>query len=367
MKANFNNLTIIVIFFLISTLFSCVGTVQSVDPISTKVSKTSNSTLDNFSGLESAIPISNSKVELFFNPLLTDLDKYSYIITYDGLQVPIYVAANSVQNDYRGLAKFTVNGLESNKKYTFQIQVRDIKTQVESSNNVKISATTFSNLTANFAGISEARNLSGSAGLNGVEIVWPEAEIKGTLVSPNEIDPIEYQITLIDANFLQPNSMNDTTFGEPKRKVVSAAGNKRNLVVNGLKQNTKYYVQVRAIHQGYKDNSANSAYKVEENSNYLPVTTFSEDLANLNYDPNSFFLSLPPGPGGLYAIKANWKIPKGNFEEFRVYYTKQGTSNLNGYLNSADVNSFCFGQEIRIQMYIANKLVLINRILQLLD
>ena len=80
--------------------------------------------------------------------------------------------------------------------------------------------------------------------------------------------------------------MNNKTYSEPFRKVVSVAKSKRNLVVNGLNSNTKYYVQVRAIHSGYSLNSGSPNYKVEQNTNYLEITTYSEDLANLNFNNN---------------------------------------------------------------------------------
>lgn len=324
---------------------SCVGTVKTADPQNTKVSSSTKSVLDNFDGIQSAVAISNSKVELFFNPVATDVDKYTYVISYDGQQIPIYVSANSLKGDYRGLVKYTASGLDSNKKYTFQIQVRDVIAQTESSNNVKVSATTFSNPTANFVGVSEVRNLSGSAGLTGIEVIWPEAEVKGTDVFKNEIDPIEYKVTLIDSNFLTPGNMNDNSFAEPQRKIFSASGSKRNIVINGLKPNTKYYVQVRCIHHGYTANSANALYKLEENTNYAEITTYSDDLASVNFNINSFFLSWPPGNGGLYALNGNWTSPSGNFDHYRIYYAEKGTVNIQSFLNTEDVDYLCFSSE----------------------
>jgi hypothetical protein len=242
-------------------LGSCVGNIKSKTPISTKVSSALNAVLDNFQGLGSATAISNTKVELFFNPILVDIDKYTYIINYDGQEIPVYIAANSLQVDYRGLVKYTVTGLNPHQKYSFSVQVREITTQQESSNNIKLSAITFANITADFVGISDVRNLSGSAGLNGIEVVWPEAQVTGTVLNKADGDPVEYKITIIDSAFLSPGNMNDLSFSEPLRKVVSAGGDQRSLVINGLKPNTKYFVQVRAIHYGHSANSANASYK----------------------------------------------------------------------------------------------------------
>ncbi|MBY0414952.1 MAG: hypothetical protein K2Q18_12350 [Bdellovibrionales bacterium] len=339
------NFRAVLVIFLSMIISSCVGTVQSVDPTPTKVSSSKDATLSTFEGIYSAIAISNGKIEICFNPMPGNVDKFTYIISFDGQQIPTYVSANSLKPDYRGLVKYTVSGLDSNKKYTFQVQVRDIQTQIQSSNNVKVSATTFANVTANFYGISEVRNLSGASGLNGIEVLWPEAEVKGTDVFKNDVDPIEYKITVIDSTFLNPGNMNDTSFGEPVRKVISAAGNQRNLIINGLKSGTKYYVQVRAIHHGYTANAANAYYKVEENTNYLEIITYTEDLASLNFNNNSFFLTWPNGSGGLYALNGNWTIPTGNFDHYRLYYAEKGTINVNSFLNTQDVDSLCFGTE----------------------
>lgn len=77
----------------------------------------------------------------------------------------------------------------------------------------------------------------------------------------------------------------------------------------------------------------------------MEVTTYSEDLANLNFDTNSFYLSLPHGPGGLYALNGNWLMPIGNFDSFRIYYAKDGSANINSFLNTQDVDFLCMGSE----------------------
>jgi hypothetical protein len=331
----------LIAFFAISFLFSCVGTIKSANPINTVTITNSTAVLNNFQGIALANPIADSKVEIFFYPIAENVDNYSYIINYDGKQVPIYVPANSLITDYRGYVKYTVTGLLANTSYTFNVQIRDITLSKESSNNVKLTATTFSNFTANFYGISEVRNLPGASGLNGISVIWPEAEVKGGN-TPVEIDPIEYRVTVLDATNHVPGDINDTSYGEPSRKVISAAKDKRNIVINGLLSGTKYYVQVRAIHKGAIDNSANSNYKTEANTNYLEITTYSADQSQAAPDSNLFSLSLPPGVGGLYSIIANWKIPTGNFDHFRLYYAKAG-NNLANFVTSSGItkNSTC--------------------------
>jgi hypothetical protein len=227
--------------------------------------------------------------------------------------------------------------------------MRDTTSQLESSNSVKFQATTFSNPTANFVGISDVRNLSGSNGLNGIEVVWPEAQVLGSDVFKNTIDPVEYKVTVIDSTYLTPGSMNDTSFGEPVRKVISASGNQRNLVINGLKPGIKYFIQVRCVHYAYAANSADANYKLEENTNYMAISTYTDDLSSLHFENNSFFLSWPPGAGGLNALIGNWTAPTGNFDHFRIYYAQNADvsySSLNAYLNNQDGDALCDEAEI---------------------
>lgn len=341
-----NYLFIPLLIFVTMFNMSCVGTIKSANPLSTKSISTKNSSIQDFPGITSVKAISDSAAELFFPPISGDTDEISYVIRYSGQLISTYIQASSLRPDYRGLLKVTVNNLKSDNLYDFNIQARNIKTGAESTNSAAKSAKTFSNATARFSGITQVRNLAGANGLSGVEVFWNEAEVRGGIVSKDEIDPIEYRITLVNATSLSPGNMNDSSFTEPNRKVFSIAPTKRSAIVNGLSQGTKYYVQVRAIHHGYSLNSSDTSYKVEENTNYLEITTYTEDLASLNFDTSSFVTTFPPGSSGLYSLNSQWAIPKGNFDHYRIYYALDGTTNISSFLNASTTNSFCFGPEL---------------------
>lgn len=338
-----------ILLLIITTLLSCVGTIKSVDPIATYTQNDATAVLNKFQGIHSAVPIAGSKVDVFFYPIEGTLDNYTYVISYDGQQIPEFIEAKNVSPDYRGLIKYTVKNLQLNTKYNFKVQLRDITLGKESATAAKSVVSTFSNVTANFYGINEVRNLPGSLGLTGVEILWPEAEVLGNGSTRIELsDPVEYKITVLDGTNNSPADINNETFKEPVRRQFSASTNKKNLIINGLKPGTKYYIQIRCIHQGKIENSANTAYKVEENTNYLEITTYSENLNSLSFDPDSFYLSYPSGVGGLYALKANWEIPTGNFDHFRIYYAVKGTANLTSYINSTpdQFDKLCEDKEV---------------------
>ena len=346
MKSFYKNLLSFLIIMMIFIMSSCVGKVKDATPLQVLAQTATDLAVINYVGIISAQAISNTKVEVFFPPIDSDPDNVAYIISYDRQENPLYVNASTLKSDYRGYLKYTVENLNSDTAYVFNVQAKNNITGNISVNNLKYSTKTFSNETANFYGISEVRNLSGGSGLNGIEVLWPEAENKQLGSNSNPIDPIEYKITIIDSNFLNPGNMNDATFSEPQRRVVSVSNSKRSTIINGLKSGTKYFVQVRCIHFAYTANAINSSYKIEENTNYLQISTYSDDLANLNFKNTSFFLTSPSGDGGLYAITANWEAPVGNFDHYRIYYSVAGSINLTTFLNTSDVDAVCMDQEI---------------------
>lgn len=329
------------------SFIGCVGTIKDTDPISTKAASVQDKSVNDFAGIFNAVAISNNRVEVVFPVAEGDPDQIAYVIRYDGQQIPTYVYGSALKPDYRGLLKYTITALQSDTPYSFSVQARNVKTNIESSNNISKGTKTFSNVTAIFNGISIVRNLSGADGLNGIEVIWPEAEIRGGVVSKDEVDPIEYQVTVIDSNFLNPGDINNTAFGEPNRKVYSIQGNKRSATINGLKSGTKYFVQVRAVHYGYSlpVNSSNINYKKEENTNYLEISTYSESLSNLNFENDSLLTYYPPGIAGLYSIQLGWLPPEGNFDHYRVFYNTGNAVTLSNFLNTSILDYSCNGVE----------------------
>lgn len=329
-------------------LISCVGTIKQVDPISTQAASVADKNIINYIGITKATAISNGRVEVTFPAAEGDPDELAYVIRYDGQQIPVYVFASALQPDYRGLLKHTIINLQPDTNYSFSVQVRNIKTNLESVNNLANFTKTFNNSTAKYNGITTLKNLSGADGINGIEAVWSEAERIGTAINIDEVDPIEYQVTVIDSNFLNPGDMNNENFTEPNRKVFSVQGNKRSAIINGLKAGTKYFVQARAVHHGYSipQNASNINYKKEQNTNYLEISTYSDNLGNINFNNKSLNTSYPSGIGGLYSLILSWTAPQGNFDHYRAYYSiDSSNSDINNFLNTANVDAICNGPE----------------------
>lgn len=309
----------------------CVGTIKDANSISTKSSAIPSSLVGNYPGIQSVTAIADSKVEVFFPSVEGDLEKIAYVIRYSSQQVPVYIQASvlkEVEHFINGekvySLKATISNLRSDTSYDFSVEVRDIVTGSESSNNVYMPVKTFSNLTARFTGVGEVNNLPGVNGINGIEVNWVEAEVRGTSISKNDIDPIGYEITVLDGStpdlYRSPAEMNNKTLSTATRTVYSAPAGTRSYTINGLRAFTKYYVQVRAIHYGKSLNVTNVNYKVEENTDYKEIITYDPSSTSSISDPTSFASSYPPGPTGLTSINLSWKRASGVFDHYRIYY-----------------------------------------------
>lgn len=327
-------------------LSSCIGTIKDANNETTIAAESNDIANVNYPGITGAVAISSNKVEITFPQSELDADDIAYVVRYDGLQVPTYLYGTALRPDYRGQLRYTVQDLRIDSTYSMSVQVRNVKTGVESNNTVLKQVKTFSNLTANFNGITELRNISGSAGTTAVQAFWNPADTKGSIINKDEIDPIEYVVTLVDGTLLNPGSMNDSAFSDPTRKVISASSDRRSVVIGGLLPGKKYFVQVRAIHYGFSLYSADVNYLNERNTKYLQISTYSEDLGDIHFDDSSFSLNLPPGSAGLYSLNASWAAPTGNFDHYRLYYGIHGSSDVANYLNTQNGDIVCNESEV---------------------
>jgi hypothetical protein len=299
-------------------LSSCVGVIQEFNPPVTKGSSVEPPPLD-FLGVQSTVAIAHDKIEVFFFPAEGDVRELTYIVSYDGAPAPLTYPGESLREDYRGMLKVTITGLEINTLYNINVQVMNDsgrRSDVQRSQNVR----TFANRTANFNGIATLRNTAGTDGLTSLYLSWPEAERRGTLFVPNEIDVVEYVITAVDSEFLTPGDLNNKNFSRPYRYEFVISGMLSSRVITGLQPGREYHVQVRAIHKGFKDFAQLTGYRAEQNTNYLTISTLSPDSNDIEYNPSIIKANRFNGSLGLTSINVEWDNVVGAFDHFRVYY-----------------------------------------------
>lgn len=334
-------LIFIQISLLIIGLTGCVGTIKTANSANTKSSDSIDSAVQSYVGIYSATAVANDKIEILFPQIGSEADSIAYVIRYDGQVTPLYVNGSSLRPHWKNYLKYTIKGLNVNSSYALSVQARNIKTQAESTNNLVKTASTFSNLTANFMGISDLQNLSGIDGAKGIKVFWLPAEVKGYDVQPNEIDPASYQITVINKK-CGITLMNDATApADCERKVFYASANDRSIIINGLTADTIYMVQVRCIHYGVSQNSANSSYKTETNTTYLEIRTFSEDSSSVPFSESSLVYSLPDGIAGSTSVKVKWNSALGAFDHYRIYYAPTNGNTTSEFNSAIDHDPGC--------------------------
>ncbi|MDD0854247.1 fibronectin type III domain-containing protein [Halobacteriovorax sp. GB3] len=337
------------------SLVSCVGTVEDLNPSTSKGVSVGGSILS-FEGIQKAVPIANDKIDVFFFPANTDPRDVTYVINYDGATVPVTVTGASIRPDYRGFLKYTIDGLKIDTKYVFSVQAIDNKTGAKSANDAKFLASTFRNPTSHFYGVTTVENLPGADGRTALIVNWAGAPKYGSVASPDDRDVSQYEIVLLDADSLTPVAFDDPTFVIPLRKVELVDGDKVSHQVNGLQPGTKYYVRVRAINQGYITNSADAGYKKEENSNYALVSTLSEDLSAIDVDLKDLVISAGSGSAGLYSFNLEWDPAQGPIDHYRVYYKKRSEGGTwASYRTTRD--NVCDGVETGDNAYSCKKLI----------
>lgn len=338
---------VILIFTILSTLFSCLGKVEDANSKLTK-GVNSGDTVLSFEGIVEAVPIAPDKVEVYFAPSVVDAADVTYIISYDGALNPITVPGQTLVPDYRGLLRYTVKNLEINTSYLFNVQARNIDGE-QSVNDALYSAKTFGNETANFFGIGNVRNLSGSDSKNSLLVEWPAAEIVGGFI-PDDIDPSKYEIVLINSDLATPIAFDDESFSAPARIVSYVSSTKVSQQINGLLPGTIYYVRVRAIHHGFNTYGSDPSYRVEENNRYLVAETLSDSSSDINVDLDSFEVEVPSDQTGRSSLNLAWSQGVGAIDHYRIYYKENSTgSGWSIYKNGRD--DICNGQEVSDSAY----------------
>jgi hypothetical protein len=322
---------------------SCVGVVDDVNPPTTKGATASSSVAD-FEGILAAYPVAHSKVEVIFNPAFGLARDLTYIVTYDGLPIPYTFPGETLDTDYRGYLKVTIGDLAINNPYNFQVQAIDDVTGQQSLSDATILVSTFGNITANFWGIANASNLAGADGRNSIFVTWPAAEKQGSDFLPYDIDPVNYEIILINADLLTPSSFDDVSQPTLKRKVVLVAGTKISHQVNGLSAGTKYLVRIQALHHGYSEYGTDPNYQRDSNTKYLEIETLGDNASGIVVDLTSFAVNTGQGIAGLSSFDVIWDVAQGALDHYRIYYkVKAGGTAWSSYKTAKD--DICNGQE----------------------
>lgn len=333
---------VLISILLISTLTSCIGKVEDANLDKARNAE-SGKTAISFSGLTKVIPISNDKVELYFFPAIGPSSELTYLIKVNNANVPIEVKADSLILTDEGLYLFTVSGLDVNTDYTFSVGVKDGRDGSQSENDRTLTTRTFSNYTADFAGIASVEPLIGTAGQNSVLVKWVPAVTLGTTFNAKPNDPVAYTISYIAAedggvsDLIQdthpaiqreqnPSSLSSTPSGSTERE----------RVITGLVPGKRYFFRVRTTHKAYATYGTLEGYKTEKNNRVLAVETL--DSGGLfDWNTNSLEAITPDADAGLSKMGFSWASATGPFAGYRFYNVK--IANPTDSWTTAEANS----------------------------
>lgn len=317
--------------FILSTLLlavsiaSCVGTIEDTEEEKGDDGKLSIGSLE-FPGITSARAIAHHKVELTFPPAGGATGDITYLIKYDGLATPITAIEKSLFRNFNGEYTYTVSGLEPFTTYNFNVTAIDEETGAEGNNIVTIQATTFLHPTADFGGVGLVSNVQGLAGLNSLKVEWVKAVLYTDFTTPEDRDVINYEIKVLDGD-LTPNMINASGLNNQQLRTILVDKTQREVVIGGLKQGHKYYIQVRAINYGYvRYSTEDPTFRHEENTKYFTASTLAPGAEDLQFDEDSFSVKSINSEGGLSSLSATWTGAAGAFDHYRLIYTKS-TSN----------------------------------------
>ncbi|HXH73742.1 MAG TPA: hypothetical protein VNJ08_02185 [Bacteriovoracaceae bacterium] len=310
--------------FMSVLLAGCVGTVQDATQSFSKINEAPKSSLS-FAGISSATAISDSRIEVFFFPAIGGSGKYIYDVMIGNAPFPISTPSEVVKPDFRGLLKITLTGLSRLTTYQIKVEARDKESPVQSTSGIIKNVTTFDNLVSDFHGISSAFNTPGQDGKDSLKVRWTPAAVSGSL-SKKEYDPKTYEIVLVDSERLTPLDMDlPLTPGDGKWVFsLNHDDSVNEYIVRGLPSKTLFYIRMRAIHEGSVEDVYDPRKRGERNTNYITISTLSDDLADIDFKGDSLAVSLAPGEQGLHSIYGTWGRATGVFDHFRLYYSELG-------------------------------------------
>ncbi|MGE3609940.1 MAG: hypothetical protein AB7I27_10175 [Bacteriovoracaceae bacterium] len=328
---------LLLLFILIPLFSGCVGTVQDTAQSYTQVADSTGSAIT-FNGIQNASAVSDTRIEVFFYPASGGSGKYTYDITISGYTAPISVTSETLSADYRGLLKYTISGLTRLTTYQIKIDARDSSTDATSNSQVVKTVVTFENKVCDFGGISTASNLPGQNGKDSIKIRWTPARISGQ-PTEQDWDPRSYEAIFVEAEKLTPNDMDEESYGPTQGRYVfrfNHSNTANEYIARGLPSNTRFYIRMRAIHAGSVTDVYNPGKRSELNTNYITISTLSDSLADINFQPDSFALTLAAGSQGLNAITASWAVATGVFDHYRLYYSME-----NGGVAAGNLPALC--------------------------
>lgn len=304
---------------------SCVGTIEDTGDPNTEAEGGTVKPAK-YAGIKGVKPISDSRVEIYFEQAPGNQSNFIYEIYKDKSKVPIEVRRDALRLNSTGQLSYTYQGLEPSTTYAFSVEFYDLSKSVRSrSSNPALNATTLSNQMCDFDGIIDARNANGLAALSTVNVYWFPAKDSGFVVSSEDYDPVRYEIIAIADSDGGISRINDPT---ADRKIVTVSAGTSYTAVSGLDAGENYSFQVRCMHTGWKNKgylgfteTTIGTYSREANNRFIQIETKSAGNTP-EFDGIVEVLNPLNAVDADSKLSVQWEPASGGFSEYRVFWYK---------------------------------------------
>lgn len=339
-----NFLTLLVNITIIIFSVSCVGTLEDTKLEKTKTVSAEVDILE-FNGLDQAVAISDSHVELYFKSAGGKSEDLVYKIFINNSRFPVHLNSTSLSSKQQGYFIYTVKNLQINTTYAFSVSALDKKSGKESSKGKTLFATTFMDFTSEFGGVNKLELPNGKRAKDSVIVNWVPVDGIGTLYAKNR-DVVGYEITYtfgVDAVKI----MNDSLYIGPNKVTLSEVdysselpmiSKERSREISGLLADTLYYFRVRAIHAGYNKFSTQiEGYKKEENNIIKSIRT-EKSQGSFYFDQTTIKLTKPYGEKALNTHEVKWQSATGDIDHYKVIVQEVESFEVSDKLTTEDID-----------------------------
>lgn len=337
---------ILILMVLFALAAGCVGTVQeAAPPGSLKLDNPPS--YFNFPGIITSRAVSHNKVELEFYP--APGSNIIYKLYVNNSTTPFPIDPDSLLTVNGGRLLYTVKDLVPDREYKFKLTAESTTSASISKNENEAFARTFDNVVANFDGVTKVSLVEGNRS-GAIKVDWIAPTMSGPFTA-GPYDPIRYEVKIISEIGGSVNINNPMYFGSDKREIpvpyppanAGPLNNPSTLLIEGLAANTRYFVQVRAIHTLFEQSGGGGPITISKESNTRFLTIKTDPAGGLfDFRQDNVILSNAPGIDAFDKIDVFWQPGTGSFSNYRVFVRKYdgiGDATIDDKLTDSTMNS----------------------------
>jgi len=294
-------------------LVSCVGTIEDSD-------KTDKSTVNDpkqdfaFSGIDSGLWVSNTKVSVRFRAAVGGSGNFRYQLQDEGGNVMSAANGANLQKDSNGMYHLTTSGFPSGTVHRLMVRAIDIDRNIADTNSLFVEVNLPSDLYPDFDGVDRCEAFPGANGQNQLNVFWNKGGIYPNGLFGNLPHSVgSYRIYYCEKS--EGTECLETS--SPQRAVATILdATQEQATVAGLNANTEYYFRVTAVTEGV---SSDPETQLEERN-----IEFSECKTQIASGPIVFDgivdVVLADGENGINEATASWEQATGGYEGYKLFY-----------------------------------------------